>query len=674
MEEGTLRSPRVVRDSVHNYISFSELDQSVIDSRAFQRLRYISQNPLAHQTYPTNRTSRFVHSLGCMHVGGEFLLNALRYSDGPLIERFLRDFRVEVERVGKALDLDRTEGLFLEMGDPFYVDAAVVSERFTRSTEAWARPFNIATMIEATRLACVIHDVGHLPFSHTMEAVFEGLFSAGPTSRTDRREMFAESLEQVAKVAPSRHDQLHEQLGLRVADRLLASARHEQPGADFAAVCFSLASDIVRARETGSSSSLTALHTIVSGEIDADRADYVQRDGQASSFEFGRFDLERLSRGMRLCRGPNNEYLFRPTTVALSAAESFFVERFRVYRWLVFHHNVVRAQLCLERAAFEILSLYLDGGLDADDQAAFVSLVASFDVDGLWEPFREKATAEVVKRWDRANENAFLAMCGLLLDSTLLSPVHRGVPVVHPELGRRLAILRVYLQVVCDREKPTVLPLWKRLADYRSFAGAFLAAARVEAERTGFFEIEANAALRPADDSKLERVDPVLFLNRLLRHQLTPQASAPEDDAPAEGGSLAVMRRFEAAVEASWGNCPGKVLFTYFYRFRAGPPKDYGLVGREPDELVPLVTLSAEVAGLEEAWGVDMQSFAYLIPLSGEEATLKAIQIPSHRVPTLRDEFAAAAARVLLNPEFRLAVLSAPTPPSVGGAIEGIAK
>jgi uncharacterized protein len=62
-----LRTVRVV-DPVHGYISLTPIEQPLIDSRAAQRLRYVGQAGLAHLVYPDLRTSRFVHSLGAMHL------------------------------------------------------------------------------------------------------------------------------------------------------------------------------------------------------------------------------------------------------------------------------------------------------------------------------------------------------------------------------------------------------------------------------------------------------------------------------------------------------------------------------------------------------------------------------------------------------------------------------
>ncbi|MDW7977777.1 MAG: HD domain-containing protein [Candidatus Caldarchaeum sp.] len=63
---------KLVKDPVHGYITLSEEEVSLLDTRAVQRLRRISQLPLVYLVYPGARHSRFDHSLGCMFLAGEF--------------------------------------------------------------------------------------------------------------------------------------------------------------------------------------------------------------------------------------------------------------------------------------------------------------------------------------------------------------------------------------------------------------------------------------------------------------------------------------------------------------------------------------------------------------------------------------------------------------------------
>ncbi len=103
--------PYKICDPVHGFIRFNALEQRVIDSRPFQRLRYIRQMGVAYLIYPGATHTRFEHSLGVMEL---------------------------VTRIYNAICHD------------------LPSEK----VDYWR---------QILRLAALCHDMGHLPFSHTAE-------------------------------------------------------------------------------------------------------------------------------------------------------------------------------------------------------------------------------------------------------------------------------------------------------------------------------------------------------------------------------------------------------------------------------------------------------------------------------------------------------------------------
>ena len=109
---------KLIRDPIYNYIPFNkEVEGAIIDSIYLQRLRRIRQLQVAYLVYPGADHSRFQHSLGTMHLAGMFaeqLINIIEEHEG------LRGY-------------DRDE------------------------------------LVEATRLAGLLHDLGHGPYSHAFE-------------------------------------------------------------------------------------------------------------------------------------------------------------------------------------------------------------------------------------------------------------------------------------------------------------------------------------------------------------------------------------------------------------------------------------------------------------------------------------------------------------------------
>src|SRR5581483_3629387 len=131
----------LIADPIHEYISFTvpyatpdpteRTEKDLIDSPWVQRLRYIYQLQSARWVYPSAEHSRFVHSLGTMHVAGRFarhlypfLAETLRQvpsanyveellhdiGHGPFChffdENFLEEFGLTHERLGQIIIRD----------------------------------------------------------------------------------------------------------------------------------------------------------------------------------------------------------------------------------------------------------------------------------------------------------------------------------------------------------------------------------------------------------------------------------------------------------------------------------------------------------------------------------------------------------------------------------------
>lgn len=205
------------------------------------------------------------------------------------------------------------------------------------------------------------------------------------------------------------------------------------------------------------------LHSIVSGNLDADRCDYVRRDGFASAFEFGDFDLERILLTLRIVQC-NGQFKLVPTTVALSALESFFLERYRIYRWLVFHPAAIQVDVALSRALTLLLEVAC-GELKGPMYQDIERVLSEAHFTRLWQSFHEE------EHYD------FFVGCDEPWLITLLREVQQTISKSERSQGesvKRLA-LRVYLDLVLDRTK-RLQPLWKRQEDYASFCRQVIAA------------------------------------------------------------------------------------------------------------------------------------------------------------------------------------------------------
>lgn len=109
---------RRLRDPIHGFIDVYGNEMSVIQDPVFQRLRRIKQLSFAHLVYHSAEHYRFGHVLGTMHLAG----------------RALRSIRANSGKSGAELVDDED--------------------------------------IRTARMAALLHDVGHRPFSHALDSLF----------------------------------------------------------------------------------------------------------------------------------------------------------------------------------------------------------------------------------------------------------------------------------------------------------------------------------------------------------------------------------------------------------------------------------------------------------------------------------------------------------------------
>jgi HD superfamily phosphohydrolase len=148
---GVLAPGKVITDAVHGDVYVTLLEQAIVDSPAFQRLRRVRQLGTTHLVYPGATHTRFAHSLGALRVVQDLLDVALAQ----------RDTRHGVP--------DLFEQWRDELGIP---RLAAESAGPTNTSLAKAiRAYNqrVAEAIIVARLGALLHDIGHVAYGHSVE-------------------------------------------------------------------------------------------------------------------------------------------------------------------------------------------------------------------------------------------------------------------------------------------------------------------------------------------------------------------------------------------------------------------------------------------------------------------------------------------------------------------------
>ena len=270
-----------IKDSVHDHIEISGVAEALLDTPTVQRLRHISQLGTVQLVYPSANHTRFEHSLGVYH----------------LADRALAELGIE----GRAA--------------------------------------------ERIRAAALLHDVGHGPFSHNIEAL-------------------------IHRKTGNYHDDVDELLASGDVGEILREH------------------DLDPAHIAGLVAGEGQFGQLVSGELDVDRMDYLVRDAHHTGVPYGTIDAERLLRELTFVDG---ELVLAAGNV--QTAESLLLAR-ALMNPTVYMHPVARISKAMLRRASERLLRTTD--LDAgelrrmDDHDLLVALRTTPATEAFAERYDER--------------------------------------------------------------------------------------------------------------------------------------------------------------------------------------------------------------------------------------------------------------------------------------------
>lgn len=274
-----------VYDCVHGYIGITEIERSIMDTSIFQRLRRIKQLGLSDLVYPGATHSRFAHSIGSMFVMDK------------IASRLIED---------KYLEEDQLQEL---------------------------------------RLAALLHDVGHYPFSHLVENVMK-----------------------------KRHgDQgKHETLSGYIVKSTEIGKMIRNAGYDPEKI-----SAIIERKYSENK----LFSYLLSSDFDVDRIDYLIRDAHHTGVAYGFVDVDRLIRTITV----NMKTLAHLAILqkGRQAIENFLIGRYHMYQSVYYHKTTVAFELMMEKTYEGLLNENMAPDLD-DILQYKENELAKFDDFNIW--------------------------------------------------------------------------------------------------------------------------------------------------------------------------------------------------------------------------------------------------------------------------------------------------
>jgi len=234
-----------IRDPVHGYVKLTEVERDLIDTPFVQRLRRVHQLAGSYLVYPGAVHTRFEHVVGAMHLAGQI-----------------------------AESLIQTSGIGPDQ-------------------------------VQEVRIAALLHDVGHGPFSHMYE------------------EVLAEKTEVT-------HEDISQRIVLEtpIRDVLERNGFSAKKMSGFAVGKLSRRPPF--------------MNEIIAGGLSADIMDYLLRDSYFTGVEYGKVDVRRVIDSLQVAEGR-----LAVEDAALYAFEALLLARYEMFKAVYFHRTVRAAELML---------------------------------------------------------------------------------------------------------------------------------------------------------------------------------------------------------------------------------------------------------------------------------------------------------------------------------------
>ena len=313
---------KIIKDPLYDYIVVDQdICESIIDNKYFQRLRRIEQTSM-RCLYPSARHDRFIHSLGVYHLA-KMATNALQKN-----------------------------GII------------VVNDRYISEKDRFIPNEEIRNNLNFTfEMAALLHDVGHSPFSHTLEDYFKTIYTKNVNGGIDSKDIISVFLDRIRILITDTQEENFDIFAANV--KTAKAAPHEIISCIIVLDCFKgILDDLATKRNLKieycflTRCILGALYSennptndyknciikLLNSSIDVDKLDYISRDSQVSGFDNMMVDNVRLLNSLVLAlfedKDGSCKLCLAFKKMATGVIQNVVISRNSLYTWIYSHHKV----------------------------------------------------------------------------------------------------------------------------------------------------------------------------------------------------------------------------------------------------------------------------------------------------------------------------------------------
>lgn len=372
-----------IADIIHGPIACSGIEREIIGTPYFNRLHRILQSSLVYLTYPSNKVKRFEHSIGTMHLAGNFFAHSIYNSDEETIRKFFDEINQELIKWNQNLDSYSAFCIHPSLLVKFKNDNILKIAYPKNPIYIQNIPSNLpekykfayCVVYQAIRLVGLLHDIGHLPYSHILEhsiqLLYEKVKAISPDKLLKSHQFFLSVMD---KYCSNSDFAIHEELGKKFVEKIFRVItydlnKREDESIYFLMAVFYFTKQILNSKEQGEENNIFEdLHKIIAGTVDCDRMDYCCRDAYCAGITKDLPNYSRITSNIKMIyRKVDQPIIFKGapeqkrkrcyfvfSTKAISQIEHLIEKRWFIFSTINYHHRVHKHELLMQRVIAEL--------------------------------------------------------------------------------------------------------------------------------------------------------------------------------------------------------------------------------------------------------------------------------------------------------------------------------